>query len=741
MKRTLRLLSFMVGLLLASVGAYAQEEWKELVVNGDFEGSDFSSYSIYNDNDESSQNLTADNIVVDDNDANNHCAKLSFTVSPTNIYFIIKLSEPLSEGNLISFSMRAKTSAAKDLLIRTDEIGKLQVKKGTEWSTCTYDGIVSQELAGCQTITFKFDRNVKKTDIFYFDDISIKVKDGKTPIEFADPKVKEICVTNWDTNHDGELSLGEASLVTNLAQKFMSSEITSFDELQYFTGLISLGSDFYGCSQLTSIIIPKNVTNLTQTSNWNSTFMWCYNLISVTLGDKIESIGDKTFYHCTALKSINIPKNLKTVGKEAFYGCQSLTTLTIPKDLTNIGDNAFVYCSGLTYIVVEEGNPIYDSRNNCNALIETASNSLIIGSNNTIIPNDIKEIKPNALNGRSGLTSLTIPKSVATIGSGAFNGCGGLVSIVVEEGNPNYDSRNNCNALIETATNLLIAGSNNTIIPNDVVAIASYAFSYCADLKSITIPSSVKFIEDYAFLGCSGLTSLTIPNSVTSIGSNAFMYCSGPNLLSIVVEEGNPTYDSRNNCNALIETAKDSLIFGCKNTIIPKDVKAIAHYAFYNCSGMTTITIPNGVKKIEGTTFYECSDLTTLIVGNSVQLFDSFSILNCPIKDFYCYAEQVPDAKGMYGNDAFNFDYSQATLHVPAASIEAYKAEYPWNGFGSIVALTDSDPNPTGIIDISNSIKTDRQYYSLDGKSMPTPQHGLNIIRMSDGTTRKVVVK
>ena len=652
----------MVGLLLASVGAYAQEEWKELVVNGDFEGSDFSSYSIYNDNDESSQNLTADNIVVDDNDANNHCAKLSFTVSPTNIYFIIKLSEPLSEGNLISFSMRAKTSAAKDLLIRTDEIGKLQVKKGTEWSTCTYDGIVSQELAGCQTITFKFDRNVKKTDIFYFDDISIKVKDGKTPIEFADPKVKEICVTNWDTNHDGELSLGEASLVTNLAQKFMSSEITSFDELQYFTGLISLGSDFYGCSQLTSIIIPKNVTNLTQTSNWNSTFMWCYNLISVTLGDKIESIGDKTFFHCTALKSINIPKNLKTVGKEAFYGCQSLTTLTIPKDLTNIGDNAFVYCSGLTYIVVEEGNPI-------------------------------------------------------------------------------YDSRNNCNALIETATNLLIAGSNNTIIPNDVVAIASYAFSYCADLKSITIPSSVKFIEDYAFLGCSGLTSLTIPNSVTSIGSNAFMYCSGPNLLSIVVEEGNPTYDSRNNCNALIETAKDSLIFGCKNTIIPKDVKAIAPYAFYNCSGMTTITIPNGVKKIEGTTFYECSDLTTLIVGNSVQLFDSFSILNCPIKDFYCYAEQVPDAKGMYGNDAFNFDYSQATLHVPAASIEAYKAEYPWNGFGSIVALTDSDPNPTGIIDISNSIKTDRQYYSLDGKSMPTPQHGLNIIRMSDGTTRKVVVK
>ena len=717
MKQTLRLLSLMAGLLLASSGAFAQEE-KELIVNGDFEGSDFSSFSVYNTSDQSTQNLTADDIVVDDNDANNHCAKLAFTTSPMKIRFIIKFSEPLSEGDLFSFSMRAKKSSAKELLIRTDEIGNLRVKNSGEWSTCTYDGIVTKELVGCQTITFRFDKNVSKSDIIYFDDISMKVKNGNTPIVFADPLVKEICVNNWDTNGDGELSLGEAALVTDLEQKFWSSEITSFDELQYFTGLTSLGSDFYGCSLLTSIIVPKNVISLTQTDSWNSTFMWCYNLISVTLGDNIESIADKTFYHCMALKSINIPKKLITIGNEAFYNCPSLSTLIIPSSVESIGEEAFWYCSGLTSIVVEEGNKYFDSRDNCNAIIKTRTNTLIVGSANTVIPNTVTTIERGAFYG-TGLTSLTIPKSVTKIGYGAFSGCGGLVSIVVEEGNPNYDSRNNCNALIETATATLIKGCNNTIIPDGIAVIASGAFNNCSGLKSITIPSSVRTIENYAF-----------------------QYCSGPNLLSIVVEEGNPNYDSRNNCNALIETATDSLILGCKNTIIPKDVKAIAPYAFYNCTGLTYITIPNNIKKIEGATFYGCTDLTTIVFGNGLELIESFAFSNClNINNVYCYAEQVPDAKGTYGNDVFFFNKSLATLHVPAASIEAYKAEYPWDGFGSIVALTDSDPNPSSITNVNQEITTGTRYYSLDGTQTATPQRGLNIIRMKDGSTRKVVLK
>ena len=154
----------------------------------------------------------------------------------------------------------------------------------------------------------------------------------------------------------------------------------------------------------------------------------------------------------------------------------------------------------------------------------------------------------------SGLTSITIPNSVTSIGNYAFNGCKGLTSIIVESGNTVYDSRNNCNAIIETATNTLIAGCMNTTIPNSVTSIGVYAFCNCSSLASVTIPSNVTSIGESAFSGCTSLTSITIPNSVTSIGSNAFRNCSS--LTSIT---------------------------------IPNSVTSIGGYAFGDCSSLTDV--------------------------------------------------------------------------------------------------------------------------------------------------------
>ena len=716
MKRTLRLLSLMAGLLLVSSGAFAQQTWKELIANGNFEGSDLSNFSI-SIKDEGSRNLNADDIITE---GSNHYAKLAFTVSPTKTNFIIQLSEPLKAGDVVKFSMRAKSNATKDLSIITEELGRLLVKKG-DWSTFTYEGVVKAEQDQCQTITFKFDRNFKQADIFYFDDMSLKVCNGNTPIEFVDNKVKEICVSKWDTNGDGELSMAEAAAVTDIGDAFFSkSEITSFDEFQYFTGITILQENaFYSCNNLTSIILPSNIIEIEPCSSWMGAFKWCYRMTSITLGDKIESIGKQSFFHCTALASINMPKNLKTIGFEAFYACGPVPTLIIPKGVESIGDDAFSGWYGLTSIVVEEGNKYYDSRENCNALINSKTNELIIGSSNSFIPNTVTSIHSGAFSSRSGLTTLTIPKSVTVIGGGAFTGCNGLTSIIVEEGNPNYDSRNNCNALIETATNKLLTGCKNTIIPNSVTTIASSAFLWCTDL-----------------------TAISIPRSVTSIGTDAFYACSGPNLLSITVEEGNPTYDSRYNCNALIETATDSLIIGCKNTSIPVDIKAIASYAFRDCTGLSFARIPNGVKTIRSNTFFSCPDLTTVVIGNSVEDIDNYAFYDCPqLKDVYCYAEQVPDATQHFGSPVFDNAITNATLHVPAVSIEAYRNAESWKDFKEIVALTDSDPNPTGMTNVSNNMVTSERYYSLDGKRLNQLQRGLNIIRMSDGTTRKVIVK
>jgi len=262
-------------------------------------------------------------------------------------------------------------------------------------------------------------------------------------------------------------------------------------------------SAFYNCSSLTSVTVIGNMLDIEDES-----FRYCNNLTSVTILGSAASIGLSAFYGCESLKTINIPDGVTNIGYYAFYGCCSLESITIPYSVTTIGGSAFYGCTGLNSIVIEEGNPVYDSRNNCNALIETQTNTLIKGCQNTTIPNGIIRIENDAFHGCLGLTSVTIPASVTDISYSAFGGCGGLTSINVDSENPNYDSRDNCNAIIEKSTNLLIRGCQSTIIPNGVTSIGASAFDGCDDLTSISIPSSVTDIGSMAFSGCNNLADV-----------------------------------------------------------------------------------------------------------------------------------------------------------------------------------------------------------------------------------------
>ena len=284
-----------------------------------------------------------------------------------------------------------------------------------------------------------------------------------------------------------------------------------------------------------------------------------YEIRKATVKYGITSIGESAFLGCRGMTELTLPNSVTSIGDCAFYGCSGLTELILPNSVTSIGNYAFSDCSGLEKITVDRGNKRYDSWGNCNSIIETGTNTLIVGCKNSVIPNGVTSIGdsafgwcseltelvlPNsvtrigdsAFEYCSGLTELTLPNSVASIGDGAFFICSGLEKITVESGNSCYDSRDNCNSIIDKKTNTLIVGCKNSIIPNSVTSIGSGAFAYCSGLTELTLPNSVTSIGNCAFGGCSGLTELTLPNSITSIGDYAFAYCSDLSKITSLAE-------------------------------------------------------------------------------------------------------------------------------------------------------------------------------------------------------------
>lgn len=287
-----------------------------------------------------------------------------------------------------------------------------------------------------------------------------------------------------------------------------------------------------------------------------------------------------------------------------------------------------------------------------------------------------------------GLTFLVIPKSVTSIDHTTFWGCSGLSNIEVEEGNPVYDSREGCNAIIETASNTLVLGCKNTTFPTSVVGIGIDAFHDCIGLSTLTISETITNIGIGAFSGCKDLTSFTIPASVTSINDWTF-----------------------ENCTAL------------SSIDIPTNVTTIGNAAFYGCTGLTSITIPNNVTEIGQYAFYSCTGLTSLSIGNGIQKIGENAFASTEeLTDVYCFAENVPyDGWCAYKDSPIEY----ATLHVPENSLGQYKTTYPWSDFGNIVALTEEEI--TNIKDITTQSVRER-YFDLSGKKLEAPIEGITIV-------------
>ena len=387
------------------------------------------------------------------------------------------------------------------------------------------------------------------------------------------------------------------------------------------------------------------------------------------------------------LRSVTIPNTVSTIEYEAFQDSRNLTTIDIPNSVKHIGRDAF---EGTAWYNNQPDGLVYAGQVAYQYKGDMPSGTSITLKEGTLA------IADDAFYECDGLTNLTIPNSVTYIG---YNAC--------------YRCR-----YLKTVT-----------IPNSVTYIGNYAFYECTslELEYLAIPSSATYIGYYSFYGCH-LKSLAIPSSVSKICSGAFAACYS--LTSITVDSNNPYYDSRDNCNAIIETSSNTLITGCRNTIIPNSVTAIGDLAFHGMLHMTSLTIPNSVTHIGFGAISTCLGLTSLVIPNSVTFIDmdafhgndnmrSVTIGNSvtsigfrafefcrSLRNVTCLANTPPILNKNTAGDPFYYEtFQYGTLYVPNASIADYKNADQWKRFVNIRGIGDLDGDEQlSVSDVANLI-------------------------------------
>ena len=574
----------------------------------------------------------------------------------------------------------------------------------------------------------------------------------------------------WDSSKSPNLKTLKLFNVSHIGN-WAFSNCTALETLEFGDGLESIGDyAFVGCNNLTTLQLGANLESI-----GIAAFGDCNALTALTIPDKVTTIGDYAFNGCNNLTTLQLGNSIESIGIAAFQNCNALTALTIPDKVTAIEDYAFNGCNNLT--TLQLGNSIESigiaAFQNCNTLTTLT------------IPSKVTAIGDYAFWGCNNLTTLQLGNSIESIGEAAFYGCNSLTTLQFGDrlesiGNWAFNDCTNLTTL-KLGANLEFIGVESfwncnsltaLTIPDKVTAIGDYAFNGCNSLKTLQLGNSIESIGIAAFQDCNALTTLTIPDKVKSIGDWAFNGCTNLEELNL---ENNLEFIGESafrRCQSLTELT------------IPDNVEFIGDWAFFNCEAMTKLVMPNKVTSIGEYTFAYCANLTSLQLGANLETIGdrAFYVCNSLIdliipdkvavigEEAFCYSTMlknitIPNSVKSIGVRAFYnegtqygktiisrieepFDllegtfsewaFAEDTLRIPIGTIEKYRAREVWKNFVNII---DSEPT-----DISSTYRdkfdaTEQNRYILNGLRSTVPQRGINIIKMNDGTVKKVMIK
>ncbi|MBO4564342.1 MAG: leucine-rich repeat domain-containing protein, partial [Bacteroidaceae bacterium] len=449
---------------------------------------------------------------------------------------------------------------------------------------------------------------------------------------------------------------------------------SSLKSIQIPNSVKTLGGEvFKGCTDLDSIVIPNSVTDIGIRA-----FEDCTHLKSVKLSEKLTSIPSYVFRNCSSLTSIEIPEGVTAIGDYTFAGCEALSTIIISKNVSNIGYYAFYNCMGIKdFFCYPAIMPKIFENAFDNYMYWPLQATLHVPKN---LMNEYSVTKPwttferlaalpDAIdkgNNSTAYYTLNNEEQTASVTSGLEK----YVADVIIPGRIMSNGKYYNVTSVENFSFLNCEQLTSVSLSNSIKYVGRFAFADCPRLEKVKLPSSITAIEDYTFSNCISLFEIEIPGKVTSIGEGAFVGCS--NLESISLPNKTTSIGMRAfaDCSSLTSVQLNDKL------------EVIDDNAFEECKSLTSVTIPNSMTLLGSNAFKDCTSLKAVTFDGCAGEICQDAFSGCTgLKDIYSYSD-VPPAADEYAFEGSNYD---ATLHVSAASLEAYQSTAPWCYFKHII--------------------------------------------------------